>query len=49
LKAEEQCGSIEIGKSADFNLLNTNSYTDLVYHFGVNHIAKTWCKGIAIQ
>jgi len=49
LKAEEHCGSIEIGKSADFNVLNTHSYADLVYHFGVNHIANTWCRGVLIQ
>jgi imidazolonepropionase len=49
LRAEEYCGSIEIGKSADFNMLDTSSYSDLVYHFGVNHIAKTWSRGILIQ
>jgi imidazolonepropionase len=49
LRAEEYCGSIEIGKSADFNMLDTSSYSDLVYHFGVNHIAKTWSRGISIQ
>jgi imidazolonepropionase-like amidohydrolase len=49
LRAEEYCGSIEIGKSADFNLLDTSSYSDMVYHFGVNHITKTWSRGISIQ
>jgi imidazolonepropionase len=49
LRAEQYCGSIEIGKSADFNLLDTSSYSDMVYHFGVNHIAKTWSRGISIQ
>jgi imidazolonepropionase len=49
LRAEEYCGSIEIGKSADFNMLDTSSYSDMVYHFGVNHIAKTWSRGISIQ
>lgn len=49
LRAEQVCGSIEIGKSADFNLLDTSSYSDMVYHFGVNHIAKTWSRGISIQ
>ncbi len=49
LKSEDDCGSIEIGKSADFNILDTTSYSDMVYHFGVNHIAKTWCKAVSIQ
>lgn len=49
LGAEQYCGSIEIGKSADFNILDTSSYSDMVYHFGVNHIAKTWSRGISIQ
>ena len=49
LRAEQYCGSIEIGKSADFNLLDTSSYSDMVYHFGVNHITKTWSRGISIQ
>ena len=49
LGAEQYCGSIEIGKSADINILDTSSYSDMVYHFGVNHIAKTWSRGISIQ
>lgn len=29
-------GSIELGKKADFSVLNTNDYSDLVYNFGKN-------------
>jgi imidazolonepropionase len=29
-------GSIELGKKADFSVLNTNDYSDLIYNFGKN-------------
>ena len=45
LGLEAQCGSLEIGKSADFIVLSTTEYPDLVYHFGVNHISQSWFKG----
>lgn len=38
-------GSIEVGKQADMILLDSANYADLVYHFGVNHIAHVWRKG----
>lgn len=38
-------GSLEIGKSADFLLIDKPSYADTIYHFGVNHIRETWIRG----
>ena len=49
LGKEELCGSIEVGKSADFCILNTSEYSDMVYHFGINHVSETWCRGQIIQ
>jgi imidazolonepropionase len=49
LNLEIECGGIEIGKSADFILLDTASYADIVYHFGINHTWNTWCKGRLLQ
>jgi len=49
LTREHECGSIESGKSADFIVLDTDSYTDLIYHFGVNHVQQTWAKGKRIR
>ena len=45
LCAEDICGSIEVNKSADFIMLDTLSYPDIVYHFGVNHVQETWAMG----
>ena len=41
----EQIGSLEIGKYADFSILNIPTYIDLFYHFGINHVESTWVKG----
>ncbi len=49
LTRENECGSIEVGKSADFIVLDTDSYTDLIYHFGVNHVQQTWSMGKRMQ
>lgn len=38
-------GSLEVGKSANFIVANTSSYTDLFYHFGINHVSETWIGG----
>lgn len=45
LEMSNICGSIEVGKMADFSVLNINSYTDLFYHFGINHVAEVWISG----
>lgn len=41
----ETTGSLEIGKMADFLVLDTPNYSDLVYHFGVNHVEQVWIGG----
>lgn len=38
-------GSLEPGKEANFLIAGTASYTDLMYHFGVNHIREVWVRG----
>lgn len=38
-------GSLEVGKSADFLVMGIPSYTDVIYHFGVNHVRETWVRG----
>ncbi len=45
LGVENQVGSIEIGKQADFLILNSPNYQNLVYHFGTNHTKFTIKKG----
>jgi len=41
----DKTGSLEIGKDADFIVCNINSYTDIFYHFAINHVSETWIKG----
>jgi imidazolonepropionase len=38
-------GSLMIGKRADIILADCKSYTDIFYHFGINHITDVWCAG----
>lgn len=38
-------GSLDIGKQADFVIVDVDNYTDLFYHFGINHISSVWIKG----
>jgi imidazolonepropionase len=38
-------GSLEIGKQANFVIANVSSYTDLFYHFGINHVEQVWING----
>jgi imidazolonepropionase len=45
LHLDSICGSLEVGKSADFVLMNTPAYTDVMYHFGVNHAQEVWIAG----
>ncbi len=38
-------GSLEKGKMANFIITDTPSYTDLFYHFGINHVEEVWING----
>ncbi len=42
-------GSLEVGKEADFLLLDCRSYTDMIYHFGVNHVEQVWIGGKCVH
>ncbi|MCX6156297.1 MAG: imidazolonepropionase [Candidatus Kapabacteria bacterium] len=41
----DSMGSLEVGKDANFLVLDGASYTDIFYHFGVNHVSQTWING----
>jgi imidazolonepropionase len=41
----DKMGSLEVGKQANLIVCSIDSYTDLFYHFGVNHVENTWIKG----
>jgi imidazolonepropionase len=45
LEISDQVGSIEKGKRANIIVLDTPNYTDLFYHFGINHVEQTWIDG----
>jgi imidazolonepropionase len=45
LLCEQDVGSLQIGKYADFLILDSPSYVDLVYHFGTNRVAEVWIGG----
>jgi imidazolonepropionase len=45
LRMAKEIGSIEIGKRADFVLLDAPSYLHLVYHFGVNLVTAVFRDG----
>ncbi len=42
-------GSLEPGKNANFLIANVPSFTDLFYHFGINHISEVWVKGEVVH
>ncbi len=43
-----ETGSLEVGKSADFILLDAPGYLHLVYHFGVNLIQSVFSRGLRV-
>jgi imidazolonepropionase len=45
LRIAEETGSIEVGKRADFVILDAPSYLHLVYHFGVNLVSAVFRSG----
>ena len=48
LRLAHETGSIEVGKRADFLLLDAPSYLHLVYHFGVNLVSAVFRDGIRV-
>jgi len=49
LRKSKNVGSLEIGKDADFIVLDCPNYTHLFYHFGINHVEETWINGKRVQ
>jgi imidazolonepropionase len=45
LRLADQTGSIEVGKRADFVIIEAPSYLHLVYHFGVNLVGAVFRDG----
>lgn len=45
IRKSDEMGSLEIGKKANFIMLDTEHYSDLFYHFGINHVEQTWING----
>lgn len=48
LNVEQERGSIEIGKKADFAVFNTNDYSDIIYNVGRNLNCMTIKNGVII-
>jgi imidazolonepropionase len=48
LRLAEETGSLEVGKRADFVLLDAPSYLHLVYHFGVNLVTAVYRDGARV-
>ena len=46
LELANEIGSIEVGKRADFFLIDAPSYLHLVYHFGVNLVTQVFRDGV---
>lgn len=48
LLREHEIGSLDVGKYADFIVLDSPSVLDLAYHFGTNRIAEVWIGGTRV-
>lgn len=48
LRRSETCGSLELGKSADFIVLNVSDYREIPYWFGVNAVHMTVKRGAVV-
>ena len=42
---EDDVGSLEIGKRADFLILDCEDYREVPYHFGVNAVRRVFIEG----
>jgi imidazolonepropionase len=49
LRLASEIGSLEVGKRADFVLLDAPGYLHLVYHFGVNLVVGVYRDGVCLQ
>lgn len=45
LQLENKVGSIEVGKQADFVILNTDDYRSMIVEFGRNFVEQVYIKG----
>ncbi|MFC2130799.1 imidazolonepropionase [Bacteroidota bacterium] len=45
IEQSDKMGSLEVGKLANFIIADVESYTDLFYHFGLNHVEQVWVNG----
>ncbi len=45
LGREQDRGSLTVGKRADIAFFRVESYHELLYHFGVNHLSQLWIEG----
>ena len=48
VRLAHEIGSIEVGKRADFVLLDAPGYLHLVYHFGVNLVSAVYRDGARV-
>ncbi len=41
----ETLGSLEVGKAANFLILDVAQAAEMIYHFGINHVREVWIRG----
>lgn len=49
LRLSDKVGSLEVGKKADFIVLDTPNYFEMFYHFGLNHVKEVYISGKLID
>lgn len=49
LRLSDKIGSLEVGKKADFIVLDTPNYFEMFYHFGLNHVKEVYISGKLID
>lgn len=45
IEQSDKMGSLEVGKLSNFIICNCTQYSDIFYHFGINHVEQTWIAG----